>query len=339
MKSYTWGIIGPGNIAHHFAEDIKLVEPMQEITAVLSDNEESANKFADEFRISKRFIDLDKFIRESGVDIAYIATPHPSHYEQIKACLANGIPVLCEKPIVLNTRQFDELIQLSVTKKTFLMEGMWVRFLPSFITLLKMVNEKVIGDVMRIKATMGFEAPYDESNRFYDPAKGGGSLLDLGVYCIFLSILLAGEPSMVKAFGKLSDKRIDEACGIILGYDSAYAILESSLLTAEKKPAEINGTEGMIKILDPWYEKSPGLAVEMKDGKKNKISLAWEGHGLQFEIKEVVDCVYRQKIESDLMHHSLSRKLLEIMDEIRSQTGVYYGEKEKTTIPNPATVN
>jgi len=329
MKNYKWGIIGPGNIAHHFAEDMKLVKPTQKLEAVFSDHKKSANEFADKFHIAKRFTNLDDFIGKGSVDIAYIATPHALHYEQTKACLQNKIAVLCEKPIVLNHEQLYELITIAALNKTFLMEAMWVRFLPSFTNLLKLINEHTIGQITRIKASMAFKAPHDDSNRFYDPEKGGGSLLDLGVYCIFLSTVLAGKPSVIKAIGKLSDKKIDEACSVLLNYNNhAYAILESSLLMNQNEPAHINGTKGLIKILDKWYEKSKGIKVELDDGKKINIPLDWQGHGLQFEIEEVINCLFRNKIESDLMPHELSCSVLSTMDEIRNQIGVFYGQKE-----------
>ncbi len=285
MNNYKWGVIGPGNIAHNFAEDIKLVHPEQTIEAVFSDHEKSANEFADKFLIAKRFTSMNDFIRNGAVDIAYIATPHAMHYEQIKVCLQNKIAVLCEKPIVLNHEQLDELTTLATTNKTFLMEAMWVRFLPSFINLLQLIKENTIGKIIRVKASMAFKAPQDDNNRFYDPEKGGGSLLDLGVYCIFLSTLLAGKPSTIKSIGKLSDKKIDEACCTLLSYNNdAYAILESSILMNQNQPAEINGTKGTIKILNKWFEKSKGIEVDLDDENKINIPLDWKGHGLQFEI-------------------------------------------------------
>ena len=120
MKAFNWGIIGPGDIAHDFADDLKLVEGQQKITAVLSHRLESANAFADEFGVEKRFIDIEDFIKNGKVEIAYIASPHPFHYEDIKSCLKNKIAVLCEKPIVLNKEQHSELLKLSRDNQTFL---------------------------------------------------------------------------------------------------------------------------------------------------------------------------------------------------------------------------
>lgn len=329
MRSYNWGIIGPGNIAHDFANDIKLVSVPQKITAVLSHRKESAYEFAEEFGIAGRFTDINDFVKNGKADIVYIATPHTFHYEEIKVCLNNQIAVLCEKPIVINHDQFEELQQLSEEKNTFLMEGMWVRFLPSFQKLLKLIDQKTVGDIISVKASMYYKAPHDENSRYYDPSKGGGSLLDLGVYCVFLSTLLLGYPTKIKAVGLLSEKEIDEACAILLSYsDGRYAMLESSLLIKKNTAAEIYGTNGIIRILDPWFEKSPGIEIEPDNGEKQTIPLSWEGHGLQFEIEEAINCVSEHKIESDLMPAKLSGEVLKIMDEVRSQLHVTYDEFE-----------
>jgi len=328
-NSFNWGIIGPGNIANDFANDLKLVAGEQKITAVLSDHADSANEFADIHNVALRFTDINDFIKKGNVEIAYIATPHPFHYEAIKACLQHQIAVLCEKPIVINHDQYDELRRLSVEKNIFLMEGMWIRFLPSFRKLMEIISQRKIGELVSVKASMFYRAPDDEDNRYFDPAKGGGSLLDLGVYCVFLSTLLLGKPSQIKAVGRRTEKEIDEACAILLSYKhECYAMLESSLLKNKNKAAEIFGAEGIIRICDPWFEKSPGIEVELFNGYKENFPVSWEGHGLQFEIEEVIRCISSGKIESDLLPSSLTGQVLKIMDEIRAQINVTYDDYE-----------
>lgn len=329
MKSYNWGVIGPGKIAHDFANDLKLVNGQQRITAVLSHREKSANDFGNEFKIPHRFTNLEDFIKNGQVEVVYISTPHPFHYQEIKACLKNKIPVVCEKPIVLNQEQHRELLDLSKENETFLMEGMWLRFLPSIRKLMELIGQKKIGEIIHVKAAMYFRAPKDGNNRFYDPEKGGGSLLDLGVYCIFLSTLLLGVPQSIKAVGRLSSEGIDEACAMLLSYsDGRYSIQESSLLKDQNGPAEIYGTEGVIRILDPWFEKSSGLQIELFNGDKEEIPLKWDGHGLQFEIEEVIKCLEEGKIESSLLPGSFSTNVLQIMDTIRQQINVFYDQYE-----------
>lgn len=98
MKSYNWGIIGPGSIAHDFANDMKLLPVKQQITVVLSHHEDSADEFANKFNVTGSFTEMNDFIKNGKVDIAYISTPHPFHYEAIKACPNNHIAVWILKP-------------------------------------------------------------------------------------------------------------------------------------------------------------------------------------------------------------------------------------------------
>lgn len=329
MNSFNWGIIGPGNIAHDFANDLKLVSVPQKITSVLSRTIESADKFADKFGIELRYTNINDFLKNGNIDIAYIATPHPFHYDAIKACLENHIAVLCEKPIVINYEQYEELKNLAIKNKTFLMEGMWIRFLPGFRKLMELIDQKLIGEIISLNASMYYKAPCHENNRYYDPLKGGGSLLDLGVYCVFFSTLLLGKPKQIKAVGRRSEKEIDEACATLLSYSHGrYAMLESSLLIENNKPAEIFGTKGVIRILDPWFEKTPGIEVELFNGENQLFPLDWKGHGLQFEAEEVIECVSNHKIESALLPGNLTGEVLKIMDEIRKQVNVTYDEYE-----------
>jgi predicted dehydrogenase len=176
---------------------------------------------------------------------------------------------------------------------------------------------------------MYYKAPEDENNRYYDPDKGGGSLLDLGVYCVFLSTLLLGKPKKITAVGRLSEQGIDKACAMLLSYTRGrYAMLESSLLIKNNTAAEIFGTDGVIRILNPWFEKTPGIEVELFNGKNEKLPLTWEGHGFQYEIEEVINCLDSQKTDSDLLPGNLSGEVLKIMDEIRNQLNVTYDKFE-----------
>ena len=329
VASYNWGIIGPGKIAHDFTNDLKLVQPAQHVTAVLGKELEEATDLAKEFEASTPYTDLDAFIRHEGLHIAYIATPHPQHYKEALACLQHKIPVLCEKPLTLNAAQANDLVQASKDNNCFLMEAMWIRFLPGIQKMMMLINEGTIGKVLSVKASMGFKAPKDGNSRYFNPAMGGGSLLDLGIYPLFLAHLLLGKPSTIKAAGRLSDKGVDEAAAILLDYNGkAQALLDASLLSQSDRPAEIAGEKGIIRIQHPWFEKSTGIELELYNGMKQVFPTSWDGHGLQFEIEEVVQCLDNKKIESILYPHAFTSEVSQAMDEIRNQIHVVYKDFE-----------
>jgi len=325
MHNIQWGIIGPGNIAAEFAKDLQLVSnSTHTILSVLTNDIDAAKAFCDTYSVQNVYDDIDAFIT-SGIKAVYVATPHILHYEQSLACLQKGIAVLCEKPITINLTQLEHLVNTAKEHHTFLMEGMWIRFLPSIKKVLSLIQLHTIGEVISVKASMSYKAPYDTDSRYFNPELGGGSLLDLGIYPVFLATLILGKPSAVKAVAAVSKEGIDEACSILLDYpNKQMASLESSLITKSELVAEIAGEKGRIKILSPWNEKPAGILVEIYDEHTINYPCKWEGRGFQFEVEDMVEALQRNAIESSLMPHKLSIDVMEIMDEVRKQINVTY---------------
>ena len=325
MKLTKWGIIGPGNIAHTFVKDLSLLRKSQQVTAVLGHDRQSTYDFAKEYSIPDYYIELRDFVKNKNIDIAYIATPHPQHFEQALICLQNKIPVLCEKPMTINADQSRHLIAVARQNNTFLMEGMWIRFLPSIQLAQRIIEQGMIGKVTSMRASISFKAPHEPENRFFDPELGGGSLLDLGIYPIFLALLILGKPCSIKAIAKLSEEGVDEACSVLFHYkNGSHATIESSLVSTLDIPAEIVGEKGIIKILNPWYEKASGIELQLNGEGKIIYPCHWEGHGLYFEAEEAIRCLENNTISSDLLPHELSLNMIRIVDEIRTQINVTY---------------
>ena len=328
MNEFKWGIIGPGQIASEFADDLKLTENKgQIIQSVLGHTFDKTKAFAEEKKIPQYFDKLDAFLQQSDIHAVYIATPHTLHHDEVLQCIARKIPVLCEKPLAINRQQVKEMIDASEKDKTFLMEGMWIRFLPSIKKVLSLIDEDAIGNIVSVKADMSYRAPHDPDNRFFNPEKGGGSLLDLGIYPVYLAHLLLGKPNTIQAWARLTNKYIDEGCAALFHYaNGAYAVIESSLIVQTEWEATIYGDKGKIRILRPWNEMPSAIEVEAYDGKKTTHHCQWQGRGLQYEIDEVYACVQKGKIESEHFCHHFSLDLMDTMDEIRRQTGIQYAE-------------
>ena len=319
-----WGIIGPGNIAREFAEDLKYVESEKcKIGPVLGNRPEHTEEFVKNFG-GHTTKDIDELIHAKP-DAVYIATPHPLHYEEALACLQNKIPVLCEKPLAINHTQVSGLVQASKENNTFLLEGLWTRFLPSFEFLFNIIESGTIGDILNVHADMSFIAEKDKNNRFFNPELGGGSLLDVGIYAIYLGYLLLGNPDKIFACGKVNESRIDETCGITLKYkEGRYAMLESSIITQTQNSAWIYGSDGTIRIKRPWTEQPEKIDVRINNESSFNHIPSWPGRGFQYEVEEVIKCLKSGRIESDILPHSASIDVVKIMDEVRSQLNIVY---------------
>ncbi|MBV9960718.1 MAG: Gfo/Idh/MocA family oxidoreductase [Parafilimonas sp.] len=323
-----WGIIGPGNIAKEFAEDLKYVQTSKcEVGAVLGNNLEHTQQFAQKYG-GTAVHDLDEFLSLKP-DAVYIATPHPLHHDQALECLNKKIPVLCEKPLAINEKQVTDLVNASKKNNTFLMEGMWTRFLPSFQFLFTIIQSNTIGDIIHLHADMSFIAEKDKNNRFFNPELGGGSLLDVGVYTMYLSYFLLGNPESICACGKVTEQHIDETCGIMLRYKNGnYAMLESSIITQTEGSAWIYGSDGTIRIKKPWTEQPEKIEVIINNESSFKHIPSWQGRGFQYEVEHVIQCFKEGKIESDILPHQASIDVIKIMDEVRRQLKIVYPQYE-----------
>lgn len=322
-KIYNWGILGPGKIARKFASALQ-IPAHSRLYAVASREQSRAQAFAAEFNAEKYYDDYSRLIQDPLIDAVYIATPHAFHFDLAKACLEAGKPVLSEKPLTLDADQTKALIDLRDKNRIFLMEALWTRFLPMTVSILEKIDQGLLGEIHYVKADFGFPAPANPESRLLDPALGGGSLLDVGIYPLFLATSLLGSPEKIVATGRLSERQIDLDCQAVLQYPgNKTAVIASSVHYQMPITAEITGTKGQIQIPCPWY-KNHYYHIKTGDQDWEKIELPPLINGFEFEINEVIHCLERGIIDSPIWPARSSLKLAELMDEIKRQLGVYY---------------
>ena len=155
-RKYNWGIIGCGNCSHDFC-NVLLNHPRSNIIACGARSLSKSQSFAAKFNIpsSNAYSSYSQVSQNPNVDIIYVGTIHPNHYESVITSLNNGKHVLCEKPVSMNTSQLQQMIKTAKENNKFFMEGLWTRFFPSFRQARKWVNNGVIGDVTAYFADLG----------------------------------------------------------------------------------------------------------------------------------------------------------------------------------------
>ena len=323
MKPTVWGIIGPGKIAGKFARALSMVEGAH-LGAIASRDADRAAVFAREHGAARTFLSYEQLAADPDIDAVYIATPHGFHAEHSLLCLHQKKGVLCEKPMALSAGQVSAMIEGSLLYRAFLMEAMWTRFLPLLREIMTLVASGRLGTLKYIRADFGFPAPFNEKSRLYDLRLGGGSLLDIGIYPLYLCLQLLGEPDGIVAGGRLSPTGSDESCHALLEYkDGAFAVVSSTLACQTSLTAEIAGTEGMIRIPGPWYRNDhfewnrTGETVQV-------VQLEPMVNGFEYQIREVMSCMEQGLIESPSLPHAFSLLMSRTMDEIRRQIGVHY---------------
>ncbi|MGD6968085.1 Gfo/Idh/MocA family protein [Rossellomorea vietnamensis] len=322
-KTIKWGILGTGSIAGVFAKDLAFAENTER-TAVGSRSLESAEKFAEEYGVSRAYGSYEELLQDSEVDAVYIATPHPFHKENALACLRAGKAVLCEKPFTVNSGELEEIVEFARDQKLFLMEAMWTRFLPSIVKVREWIENGEIGEVLLMKADLGFRAPWDPQWRLLNPDLGGGALLDVGIYPVsFASMIMGTNPEKILSTAHIGETGVDEQFSIILSYASGKtATLNGALRVELGKDASIHGTKGSISIPSFLSAKS---AILYKDGKEAEtFTDDRESKGYAFEIEEVGRCLRQGLTESPVMPLDESLEIMKLMDTIRGQWGLKY---------------
>lgn len=324
VRKIRFGIIGPGRIATKFCESLKTIDDAI-VYAVASREESRAKEFAAKFMAEKIYTSYESIAKDNEVDIIYIATPHPFHFEQAQICLKNHKPVICEKPMTISHQQTAALVDLARKNKTFLMEAMWSRFIPANIKVKQLIDEGAIGEIKFMHADFGFIAPSDLNHRTYNKSLGGGAQLDVGVYPMFLALWLLGKPKAIHAHSILASTGVDSNTTALLNYDNgASATIFSSFVIDSKKDAVIMGTKGTITIHAPWHKSMSFSVKKNQSDKEETFEYPYESFGLQFQAVEAIQCLREGKTESEKLPLDLSLLMAETADEILKQIGVSY---------------
>jgi predicted dehydrogenase len=196
--------------------------------------------------------------------------------------------------------------------------------MPSINKVLDVIKEGSIGPIKYIRADFGFEAPYKPEGRLFDTKLGGGSLLDVGIYPLFLATLLLGEPTIIHSVGKLAETGADEYAHAIFQYPGGEtASIFSSITIRSSLTAEITGSEGRIYLHNPFY-KTNKITVYVKDEEPKDYSFPYDHNGFEYQVRHVTDCLDKNLRESPLIPLDLSLLMSRTMDEIRKQLGVNY---------------
>ncbi|MGD1946615.1 MAG: Gfo/Idh/MocA family protein [Croceivirga sp.] len=322
MRPIKWGIVGPGKIAHHFANDLKLVKDA-ELSAVASRNKQRALDFAKEHNVPNAFEGYETLFQIDLVDILYVATPHVFHKNLTIRAMQYGKHILCEKPLGINLKEVDEMIKMARENKVFLMEALWSRFNPTIRRVKELVEEGRLGVLKYINADFAFYAlDRSSDSRLLNPALAGGTLLDIGIYPVFLAYHFLGKPHEIKAVSNFNEMGTEIQTSIIFQYSDAQAVLNSSFTHHSRMSAEIAGSKGRV-TLQPRFHETQGFEMTI-EGVSESIGLSTTGRGYYHEIVEVNQCIRDGKMESELWSHTDSQELIALLDEIRRISGITF---------------
>lgn len=320
MKSYNWGIVGTGWIAHEMGEALHKLH--HEIYGVCDISLEKAQNYANEFQVSHAFASMQDMLEDEQLDIVYVATPHNLHYECIRAALQQGKHVFCEKVITVNEAQLREVKQLAKEKQLILMEGMTLYHMPLFKEVKHRINQGEIGSVKLVQVNFGSCKEYDIHNRFFSKELAGGALLDIGVYAVsFARYFLSSKPDVILTTCNYFETGVDEESGILMKNKEGQLVVSALTMRAKQpKRGVIAGEKGYIEI-ENYPRGERAVITYTEDGRKEELCIGKTADALLYEVMDM-EAYVKQGSDDSLLE--LSMDVTALLSSIRNQWGFHY---------------
>jgi len=326
-----WGILAPGAIAADWARTV-LANTDQRVVAVASRSADRAAAFARVHGIAGAYGGYDLLLADETVDIVYIAAPHSEHRRLALAAIAAGKHVLVEKPIALNAAEAGEIAIAARAAGVFAMEAMKARFLPQTDVIARLLRDGALGDVLGVEADFGSRATFDPASRLFDPALGGGALLDIGVYPLWFAHFVLGRADTVGTTGSLAPSGVDEHAVVTLDYAArasalggpARAVITTSLVERTPHGASIRGSRARLDVVPP-FQSPTGLRITANDTGEVSEYADTSGlsgrEGIAFQVTAAAEAIADGRTESPLHTFDDAIAVLEVVDAARAQLG------------------
>lgn len=316
------GIIGTGRIAERVIPEAALVSGVS-VQGAYNPHPESAQSFAERWSIDA-YTDMEEFF--SSVDIVYVASPHETHYQYIKTSLEHGKHVLCEKPLVLQRRQAEEMFTLAKSKGLILYEGIKTAYCPGFSQLLGIACSGAIGSIRNVEAC--FTKLEDPNKRELTDVVYGGSFTELGSYVLLPVFKLLGTDYEKVAFDTIQGKNgLDLFTRASFKYPHAMATVTCGLGVKSEGRLLISGTTGYIVAEAPWWKTAYFEVHHENPGEVEKYSERFLGEGLRYEISDLLTSIDGNDKNDFKLTRGESLAMAEVMEIFLEEEGRIRAEK------------
>lgn len=325
-----FGVIGTSLITEEFIRCASLHGEFL-LQAVYSRTEKQGRVFADKHGAKIVFTDLEEMAQSNLIDAVYIASPNSLHASQAILFMSHGKHVLCEKPMASNYKEVSLMVEASKKNQVLLMEALKTTFLPNFQAIKQNIHK--IGTVRKFFSNFcQYSSRYDEYKagnilNAFNPALSNGSIMDIGIYCIYPAVYLFGKPERVSANAIMLDSGIDGAGSIILHYSEMEVIISHSKITNSAAINEIQGEKGVLVINKMSTPKQ--VSIIYRDGSSEELQQDQSNDFMFYEVQEFISLIKNNKIESTINSFQLSLDVIEIMDECRRQIGLRFPADER----------
>ncbi|MFD1849327.1 Gfo/Idh/MocA family protein [Oceanobacillus bengalensis] len=251
MEKIKWGILSTANIAQKELFPAFMRSTNAEVVAIASRNGNRARAVADKFQIETVYNSYDELLNDPAIQAVYIPLPNHLHKEWVIKAAEKGKHVLCEKPAGLDANEVKEMIAVCEENNVLFMEAFMYHFHPQHERVRQIIDVGEIGEVKYMRAAFSFYLRDKEDNIRMGHVKGGGSLYDVGCYCIHsIRNIFREEPEIVYADAVVDPHyTVDtDVYGQLLFASGKRATFDASFGLVNRNEYEVIGTKGKIVV-------------------------------------------------------------------------------------------
>jgi xylose dehydrogenase (NAD/NADP) len=253
-----------------------------EVVAVASRERARADAFAREHGIPHAHGSYEALLADPGVDAVYVALPNALHVEWSIRALEAGKHVLCEKPLSRDPAAVEEAFDVAERGGLVLLEGFMYRHQPQARRLAELARDGTIGPLKLVRAQFSFRLDRPGDVR-WDPALGGGALLDVGTYCVNVLRLVGGEPEVVHAERVLGPTGVDVRFAAALRFPAdVLGHFDCGFDAPLRHEVEVAGSEGVLRLA-PAFSRDDGVLELRRGDEVERIELP-ETHRFALEL-------------------------------------------------------
>ncbi len=252
-KSLRWGILGTGNIAAKFADQLNKAS-QGELVACGSRNQSSADQFSQQHG-GKGYGSYEGLLADPNVEAIYVSLPNSLHAPWSIAGLEAGKHVLCEKPLAATTAEVQQMFAAADATGMKLMEAFMYRQHPVVKEVLDELQSGLVGTIKIIRCHFTYQRPDTPEDIRYQPALGGGGLLDIGCYCLnFMRAIAGAEPEGVHVETHQHQTGVDDAAvGTLRFPNDILGVFSCGMSVQADRTTTVAGSDGYLQIDTPWF--------------------------------------------------------------------------------------